>query len=32
MEENFNYKFLRFDPNDPKPFIFNIISDKNRSS
>ena len=32
MEEKFNYKFLRFDPNDPKLFIFKIISDKNSSS
>lgn len=32
MEGNFNYKFLKFDPNDLKPFIFNIISGKNRSS
>lgn len=32
MEKNFNHKFLRFDPNDQKPFIFNIISDKNKSS
>ena len=32
MEEKFNYKFLRFDPNDPKLFNFKIISDKKSNS
>lgn len=32
MEGKRNCKFIKFDPNYSKRFVFKIISDKNRSS